>query len=641
MTVFATSGRLHGGGGDPEQKYVETSTPDSIAFSGYGMELAHDPFASPDMPCLCSGCVQSRQWQSYYANKEPELLQLEPLVDSASSDEDDEPEHESAPAVNEQADLSLDSHAQERLHRLPTKLRGLGGCFKCGDGQPNDILGEILYCDTPKCGTGNMNLIPSFIVAFVCFSLACCCVEWHQLCIDPPLFEIPVGAWHCRLCTNPHATLSLGGEPQPRGLDSDVDEPELADIEELSDSDSRPRKSSKHRRKTLESEPDSCKSSKHRRKTSESDPDSRHRVYKKRLSPEHQRRIRRNLTRASLNKASLKPLPPLSASRPAVYSDLDEDSDDWGSQAEDEDEMPTRQKAARKDRPENIGTAEQTEQYWQAELERLSRLHLDPNRFMEPISAEQQKRSVAAFREMTSLPYQQRLVCCVCGEYKPGSVVSTFRLPGAASVPGVVTCSTFLPWFICCCISQSTIKSKLLSAMQARLGERTKVPAPTLNPSSLCAQHLKDLALEIHHGAIDQDLSTLQMCSTCEGSLGKESDKPPRCSLANSLSRGDLPPQLADLTWTERRLIALFRASIYILTIQGEMKFGLKPTDKVRSTLAPDDKEHKDNHEAATERFQWKLRGHCVGMLCDFLLACFTCFSSSCAATFDIYLPCH
>lgn len=174
--------------------------------------------------------------------------------------------------------------------------------------------------------------------------------------------------------------------------------------------------------------------------------------------------------------------------------------------------------------------------------------------------------------------------------------------------------------------------------MRARLGENTKVPAPTLQPNSICAQHLEGLALEIHHGALDQDLSILQMCSTCQNSLDKESDKPPRCSLANSLSRGDLPPQLADLTWTERRLIALFRASIYILTIQGEMEIGLKPTDKVHSTLSPADKENKENNAPAVERYQWKLKGHCVGKLCDFLFSRFSRFSSSCPATCDVCL---
>ena len=153
---------------------------------------------------------------------------------------------------------------------------------------------------------------------------------------------------------------------------------------------------------------------------------------------------------------------------------------------------------------------------------------------------------------------------------------------------------------------QPRIKSSLLRAMKSRLKERTAVPVPILRENSCCAQHLAGLALETSYGAIDQERSSLQICARCRASLERDSDKPPRLSLANFLSRGSCPPELSGLTWVERRLISMFRASLYILTLQGHRKPRLPDSIPVQSDLDPKD---KDNLQ------QWKLRGHCIGML--------------------------
>ena len=139
--------------------------------------------------------------------------------------------------------------------------------------------------------------------------------------------------------------------------------------------------------------------------------------------------------------------------------------------------------------------------------------------------------------------------------------------------------------------------------MKARLKEQSSVPPPRFTPDSLFAVHFSGLALESRFGAIDEELSAFQLCNSCELCLSRDSDKPPRCALANFLSRGIAPPELTDLTWAERRLIALFRPSLFILTLQGK-----------RTIKLPDGLEtHPSSSSKELDTCQWKLRGHCFG----------------------------
>jgi|SRR6185312_1106251 len=140
--------------------------------------------------------------------------------------------------------------------------------------------------------------------------------------------------------------------------------------------------------------------------------------------------------------------------------------------------------------------------------------------------------------------------------------------------------------------------------MKDRLVERSEVPPATFVAGSLLQQHFKGLALETRYGAIDQEKSTFQLCTSCSKALQGNTDKPPRFALANFLSRGAAPPELCGLTWAERRLIGLFRANMYLLTIQGTFKRRFPDTAPVRSTSELEE----------LDCLQWKLKGHCLGL---------------------------
>jgi len=139
----------------------------------------------------------------------------------------------------------------------------------------------------------------------------------------------------------------------------------------------------------------------------------------------------------------LKPLPPVIKKRHADFPDQEDDDatseeDDWGEQADEVNYRPLRRRNVRSERPEILATAEQASQFWSAESARLSDLHLDTDRFAQPVSTEQQQRSVALFRKLVSLPAQLRRACCVCAQLHPHDQISTFRLPGATPDPNYV-----------------------------------------------------------------------------------------------------------------------------------------------------------------------------------------------------------
>lgn len=158
----------------------ETQQSSEVTWSvpSYGYEIQHDASASPDRPCQCAGCVTSAQWQAFYASGLHDVDD-EPALPASPVDSTDlatTASEELTPTAQSPARDAGDSQQRalepERSRRLPVKLRGLGGCYACGDGEPNEARGNILFCDGPKCGTGqtcflvSLTLMPS---TFVCF----------------------------------------------------------------------------------------------------------------------------------------------------------------------------------------------------------------------------------------------------------------------------------------------------------------------------------------------------------------------------------------------------------------------------------------------------------------------------------------
>jgi len=150
---------------------------------------------------------------------------------------------------------------------------------------------------------------------------------------------------------------------------------------------------------------------------------------------------------------------------------------------------------------------------------------------------------------------------------------------------------------------QPKISSTVLSSMKDRLRERSDVPGVKFQHNSLCAIHFDGLALETRFGAINETTAEFQLCVCCHESLCRHGDRPPRLALANFLSRGTVPLELSELTWAERRLIALYRPSIYILTLQKDYRLPLNGSDKVQPALVDEEVQ------------AWKIRGHCIGNL--------------------------
>jgi hypothetical protein len=67
----------------------------------------------------------------------------------------------------------------------------------------------------------------------------------------------------------------------------------------------------------------------------------------------------------------------------------------------------------------------------------------------------------------------------------------------------------------------------------------------------------------------DGENNTIQICKRCHHCL-KYRRQRPHVSLANDFVFGDMPPELADLTWAEQRLISLYRVTIHVLYFRNE-----------------------------------------------------------------------
>ena len=68
---------------------------------------------------------------------------------------------------------------------------------------------------------------------------------------------------------------------------------------------------------------------------------------------------------------------------------------------------------------------------------------------------------------------------------------------------------------------------------------------------------------------LDYENNTIQICKRCYHCL-KFRRQHPLVSLANDFVFGDLPQELADLTWAEHRLISLYRVTIHVLYFRNE-----------------------------------------------------------------------
>lgn len=103
--------------------------------------------------------------------------------------------------------------------------------------------------------------------------------------------------------------------------------------------------------------------------------------------------------------------------------------------------------------------------------------------------------------------------------------------------------------------------------------------------------------------AVDRGSRTVEVCSTCHGAV-KKRKRLPVVSLANGLCMGDVPPELQDLNFMERTMIALYRHNICVLNVnstrneQRRMKANAvifsQPIQKVRAVLPPPPEELDD-----------------------------------------------
>jgi hypothetical protein len=95
----------------------------------------------------------------------------------------------------------------------------------------------------------------------------------------------------------------------------------------------------------------------------------------------------------------------------------------------------------------------------------------------------------------------------------------------------------------------------------------------------LCAglEALNGLALDV--AGLNQRASTITICSTCSNALAHR--RRPHLALANGLEIGSVPPELANLTWAEQRLIALYRVTIDLVYFYNDDR----PGDMERKTF--------------------------------------------------------
>ena len=86
--------------------------------------------------------------------------------------------------------------------------------------------------------------------------------------------------------------------------------------------------------------------------------------------------------------------------------------------------------------------------------------------------------------------------------------------------------------------------------------------------------------LALHKSGLDSSRNTMTLCNHCLKEL--KSKRVPKLALANGLAFGNVPPELAALTWVEERLIALYRVSVMVLAFKNDEVPGAR-----KSTLQP------------------------------------------------------
>lgn len=163
---------------------------------------------------------------------------------------------------------------------------------------------------------------------------------------------------------------------------------------------------------------------------------------------------------------------------------------------------------------------------------------------------------------------------------------------------GPETCSSF----ICCCCGRRVRFEKPVDVAEGELSlDVLKRSGYAGCPPSVARNEFnfsQDLVLE-YQGVFMRDRSiVLRFCQSCYGSLCR--DKLPRLALANHLYVGEVPLELKELTIVEEALLALCRAKVTIITLNGA-------ASNTSSPLA----EASTNHSHAQKGF----KGHAVAYM--------------------------
>jgi hypothetical protein len=132
----------------------------------------------------------------------------------------------------------------------------------------------------------------------------------------------------------------------------------------------------------------------------------------------------------------------------------------------------------------------------------------------------------------------------------------------------------------CVCCGRSFLTSNLSTAFQFSFDEKSlpvnhvlrlltsPLPQPDFLPLSSVSTILHDILL--HHRYVGVDTENRQisvtLCNECQSSLNAA--RIPKFSLCNNLVRGDLPPDLQDITWIEEKVCALHRVTADVARLQ-------------------------------------------------------------------------
>jgi len=172
--------------------------------------------------------------------------------------------------------------------------------------------------------------------------------------------------------------------------------------------------------------------------------------------------------------------------------------------------------------------------------------------FPELPSQQRVQASLADFRMRVSTPHLSQACCAVCGEQWNASLIRTFS-------PG----DSFL------CNGTMKLMQILLTSTHAPppfVDGITRVLFSAGLTEDRLAGPFQGMALSAQ--GVDRDKQQINMCKRCYNSL-KGSRRTPHLAVANNLDFGCIPPELQGLSWTEERVISLYRVSVHVLNLRS------------------------------------------------------------------------